>query len=254
MPQGCISVDIDEYVHQGKNGDYSLNYKEQRNLCVNGDMYSFIYGTGIGQNYIEISGQSVKPETKIEDYVFNATVSINQQQKEEITLTYQDIVELFTEERDSSIFSVMLDKYLPLVKRQLMERQKKQLAEKHARQKKEVKRGPLIEPLIHVSQRRQGLQKPLPVERIQGLQKPLPVERIQGLQKSLPVEKIQGLQKSLPFERRQVLQKPQREELTKIPFNQGRLPDTVINPETGREIKIGGGTFKKLCDSGRYIY
>lgn len=193
MSRGCISMAVGEYVYHGSNGQFKLNYNEERNLCRKGDKYIFTYGTIVGDQQIKISGQSTDPQQKKEDHIFKTTISINQQKKEERMLTYSQVASLFNQGKNSPI----LAQYLPNVTQGAQKRQSPQIT--------------------------QGAQKR---------------QITQGVQKR---QIIQGAQK------RQV------GEAGKVRLESGQRVGYVINPETGREIKIGGETYKKICNTGRYI-
>ncbi len=65
-------------------------------------------------------------------------------------------------------------------------------------------------------------------------------------------QKTQPRQKTQPQQKIQKGQKTQRVE-SQLKLAKGTTKDHVINPETGHEIKIGGPTYEKLCQTGNYI-
>lgn len=213
MYHNCVSVMVGEFTQTNKNGDFVMNYNEQRKLCQERGNYSFIYGTGIGSNYLEFSGKTVKPEEKTEKIVFNVTISVNKKKKEERTMTYQEVIDLFEKEKKNHLFIDVVHKYLPIVQKQFIEG-------RPALIQGPQRRGPLIEEVTE-EETRKITQK--------------------------------GQRKQRPSQLKQSGQRKQLMETGKIKLEPGKLPDTVINPNTGREIKIGGDTYNELCRSGLYI-
>lgn len=114
MNRNCISFGYSKFTHTNKDGDFVMNYNEQRKLCQIQEKYYFVYGTGIGNNYIELTGHSVKPEKNVKDLRFNVTVTLNKHKKEEINMTYHDVISLFQKEKNSQQLIEITHKYLPV--------------------------------------------------------------------------------------------------------------------------------------------
>lgn len=128
MQRSCVSMSMGEFVYQdGKKKSVS---NEQRQLCHNNGVYKFVYGSEVGSNYVQISGQSVKQETNKDKLVFKVNVLINHKKTEELFLNYQEVMDLFTKNKKSKLLSNLSIKHLSIKQKASQGTQSRELATK----------------------------------------------------------------------------------------------------------------------------